>query len=380
MRNICIFTSSRAEFGILRKFIIELKKKFQVFLVVSGTHLIKNYGNTVSEIKKNKIKINKLIYYQVKKNNSEEILKNISFLIRNFSDIYKEKKIDITIILGDRYELLAPAIASTFYKIPICHIHGGEKTLSALDDNIRHAISKLSNLHFVASSIYKKRLTQLGEQPKNIHNIGSLILDNINKEKLLTKEQIQKILNFNFKKSNFLVTLHPETHLSKKLNLKNLKILLNSLKLFPNSLFLFTSSNADVLGLEYNSIIKNFCKTNSKNTLFKYSLGSKLYLSFAKLSNGVIGNSSSGVIEIPSLGIRTLNLGQRQCGRVFAKSIISINFNKKKIIDNIKKLVSIKKLKFKNPYYKKNSITRAINILSRFDHKKSLIKNFNDIY
>ena len=189
-----------------------------------------------------------------------------------------------------------------------------------------------------------------------------------------------KILNFNFKKSNFLVTLHPETHLSKKLNLKNLKILLNSLKLFPNSLFLFTSSNADVLGLEYNSIIKNFCKTNSKNTLFKYSLGSKLYLSFAKLSNGVIGNSSSGVIEIPSLGIRTLNLGQRQCGRVFAKSIISINFNKKKIIDNIKKLVSIKKLKFKNPYYKKNSITRAINILSRFDHKKSLIKNFNDIY
>ena len=380
MKKICIFTSSRAEFGILHKLIIHLKKNFDVYLIVSGTHLLRSFGKTVNEINSSKIKINKVIKYQIKKNDSQELLINISFLIKKLSKNFKKKKLDLVIILGDRYELLAPTIVATFHRIPICHIHGGEKTLTAIDDNIRHSISKMSSLHFVATSTYKKRLIQMGEQPASVHNIGSLMLDNLRKKKFLSKKNIEKKLKTNLESKNFLVTIHPETHLTDKQNLKNLKTLLESIKYFSDYKFIFTSSNSDILGAKYNSMIKNFCKKNQKKRFFKNSLGSDLYLSLAKISDGVIGNSSSGIIEVPSLGVRTINLGKRQFGRDSSKSVININFNRYKIIDNIKKIVKLKKtFKFKNPYYKPNSVNNAVKILSKFNYKKSLIKKFYDI-
>jgi|LakMenE18May11ns_1017448.scaffolds.fasta_scaffold9845476_2 UDP-hydrolysing UDP-N-acetyl-D-glucosamine 2-epimerase len=381
MINICFFTSSRAEYGILKNLIVRLKKdkKLKIYIVVTGSHLSKFFGNTIDEIKNDKINIDKLINFKIKKNNPKEILENMSGILREFSYFYEKKKIDLLIVLGDRVELLPPVIASLLYKIPVCHIHGGEKTLSAIDDNVRHAISKLSFFHLVSTRESKKRLIQLGENKKNIFNIGSLMLDSYKKKFFLSPEKIQKAILRPLKKVNFLITIHPETHLSKIENIRNLKILLSSLSKFPDYLFVFTATNSDVLGVIYNETIKKFVKKNPTNCLFIKSMGSLLYLSFANISNGVLGNSSSGIIEIPSLGVTTLNLGMRQTGRVASKSIINCNFDKNKICHNIKKMSYMKKCLRKNPYYKKNSISNAVKIITKFNYKKNLIKNFHDI-
>jgi UDP-hydrolysing UDP-N-acetyl-D-glucosamine 2-epimerase len=382
MINICFFTSSRAEYGILKNLIVRLKKnkKFKIYLVVTGTHLSKFFGNTINEIKGDKIKIDKLINFKIKKNNPKEILENLSGILKEFSHFYEKKKIDLLVVLGDRVELLPPVIASLLYKIPVCHIHGGEKTLSAIDDNVRHVISKLSFFHLVSTNEYKKRLIQLGENKKNIFNIGSLMIDSYQRNFFLSREKIQEAIPKPLKKVNFLVTIHPETHLSKIENIRNLKILLSALSKFSDYLFIFTATNSDVLGIIYNDTIKKFVKKNSKNCLFIKSMGSSLYLSYAKISNGVIGNSSSGIIEIPSLGVPTLNLGMRQTGRIASESIINCNFDKNKICQNIRKMSFMKKRLYKNPYYKKNSTSNAVEIIKKFNYKKNLIKNFHDIF
>jgi GDP/UDP-N,N'-diacetylbacillosamine 2-epimerase (hydrolysing) len=382
MINICFFTSSRAEYGILKNLIVRFKKnkKFKIYLVVTGSHLSEFFGNTINEIKNDKIKIDKLINFKIKKNNPKEILENLSGILKEFSHFYEKKKIDLLIVLGDRIELLPPVIASLLYKIPVCHIHGGEKTLSAIDDNVRHAISKLAFFHLVSTNEYKKRLIQLGEKKKNIFTIGSLMIDSYQRNFFLSREKIQEAILKPLKKVNFLVTIHPETHLSKIENIRNLKILLSVISKFSDYLFIFTATNSDILGIIYNDTIEKFVTKNSKNCLFIKSMGSSLYLSYANISNGVIGNSSSGIIEIPSLGVPTLNLGMRQAGRIASKSVINCNFDKNKIRRNIRKMSFMKKCLYKNPYYKKNSTSNAVEIIKKFDYKKNLIKNFHDIF
>lgn len=381
MINICFFTSSRAEYGILKNLIVRLKKnkKFKIHLVVTGSHLSKFFGNTINEIKNDEIKIDKLINFKIKKNNPKEILENLSGILKEFSDFYEKKKIDLLIVLGDRVELLPPVITSLLYKIPVCHIHGGEKTLSAIDDNVRHAISKLSFFHLVSTNEYKKRLIQLGENKKNIFNIGSLMIDSYQRNFFLSRKKIREAIPKPLKKVNFLVTIHPETYLSKIENIRNLKILLSAITKFSDYLFIFTATNSDILGIIYNNTIEKFVTKNSKNCLFIKSMGASLYLSYANISNGVIGNSSSGIIEIPSLGVPTLNLGMRQTGRIASESIINCNFDKNKICQNIRKMSLMKKYLYKNPYYKKNSTSNAVKIIKKFKYKKNLIKNFHDI-
>ena len=267
------------------------------------------------------------------------------------------------------------------FGIPIAHLHGGEVTESSYDESFRHSISKLSQIHFSSTETYRKRIIQLGESSKNVHHIGTVGLEDIKNFAFISKKNIENKLKFKFNKKSLLITLHPETLRREKIK-ENCKIVLSALKKLKNTTLIFTMPNNDVQSNQITKQIKIFCNKN-KNAFFFKSLGRKLYLSCAKNVDAVLGNSSSGVIEVPSLNKPSINIGKRQYGRVKSKSIISCDFNKFQILRSIKKVYSNKfssKLKkFKNPYYKKNSIQNVINVIKSTRLDKILIKKFYDI-
>lgn len=378
-KKIWIITGNRSEYFLLENLIHKLKKieKYDSVLVVTGSHFLRKYGYTYSQIKKNiqikKIKIN------LDSDSREKILIFMSKLMQKFSKEMSKGKPDLIILLGDRYEIFALATCATILKIPIAHIHGGEITEGAFDDQIRHAITKLSHLHFVTTEKYKKRILQMGENKKNIYNVGSLGVENIKRIKFLKKNVIEKKLKFNLNKKNLLISFHPVT-----LDQKNETIipLLNSLHKLKDTNLLFTSPSADPGS---NTIIKEIKKFVSKNENSKFypSLGQQLYFSCVKIFDGVIGNSSSGIIEVPSLKKGFINIGNRQKGRVASKSVISCKNNEVSIDFALKKLLSQRfneNLKsIKNPYYKKNTSNMILNVLKRTSFKNLPYKIFSDL-
>ena len=211
--KVCIITSTRADFGLFKNLIVEIKKNknFLMKVIASGTHFSKKYGYTYKEIKENKIKIDRKIICKFNSDNPEGISQVMSKCILESSKIFKNLKPDLLIVLGDRYEILASTISAHLYRIPVAHIHGGELTQGAIDDAFRHSITKMSHIHFVANAIYKKRVVQLGESPKNVYVVGGLGVDSISKTNLLTKNELEKKFNFKFNTVNFLVNFQPET-------------------------------------------------------------------------------------------------------------------------------------------------------------------------
>lgn len=352
MKNIGIFTSSRSDYGILSKIIdlFEKSKNYNLKLFVCGSHLSKSYGNTIDEIKKNKISnLIKLKNINIK-NKDIDVSKSYINLTNNFFQKIKLKKnsIKLIILLGDRYELLPIANLCFLEGIKIVHIHGGELTEGAIDNFIRNSVSMLSIYHMVATKKSKKRLIDFGINKKNIFLIGALGLEGIS-ENLLSKSSLENKLKFNFYKQNIMITYHPETILIKN-NIKNLKSLLNALKFFKKTRLIFTAPGADMKSLYIKKKILNFVKKN-KNSIYFDSLGHSDYLSILNNCDLSVGNSSSGIIEAPSLNIFSLDIGNRQKGRERSKSVINIKFNKKLIIFNIKKYLRKNKLKkINNPY------------------------------
>jgi len=382
MKNICVITGSRADYGLLKKLIkkIDKERNFNLKLLVTGSHLSEEFGNTFSEIKDDGIKISDKVEIVLSSDTPSSVCNSMGLATILFSKSFKLHNPDAVIILGDRYELLSAASSALIHNIPIIHLHGGEKTTGAFDDAIRNAITKMSNLHFVTNNEYKKRIIQMGENKKNVFNVGGFGAEAIKNINMYTKKQIQEKLNFKFYYQNILITFHPETHDINN-SKKSINIILNALNNFKEIKFIFTLSNADPEGRIINKQIINYVSKNNNCSYF-YSLGQKMYYSVLNNIDCVLGNSSSGILEAPSFKIGTINIGNRQHGRVQAKSVINSNLNIYDIKTAIKKSLT-KKFKsslknLKSPYYKPNTSENVIKILKKIK-KIDTLKEFTDI-
>ncbi len=381
--KICIVTGSRAEFFILKNLIIKIQKNKKFFhsLLVTGSHNSKFFGNTIKDIKKEKIFIKNVIDLNIKGDKASDIAKYFSIGIQKFSKRFLEIRPDFLLVLGDRYEIYSAVIAAYLCQIPIGHIYGGETTEGSLDEGIRHSITKLSNIHFVSTKKYFDRVKQLGENPRHIFNVGSMGIESIKNHKLLKKKDLEKLLNFKFNEKNILMTFHPETTKSKKENILNLKKCLNCLKKLNKTSILITMPGADHNYKMIYSILKKFTKKNKNAFLYK-SLGHDYYFSICRIVDLMIGNSSSGIIEMPTFKKPTINLGTRQLGRIQAKSVLNVDFEENKISSAIKKAFSAKFIKsiskINNPYEKNNSSDKILKVLSTINLKKLKTKKFFD--
>ena len=342
-KKVLIFTGSRADYGLLKNLIFKIKseKKINCEVAAGSAHYSKYYGSTFKEIEKDKIKIN----YSVKKNfdnlSHENIIDYISKTLPEFKKIIKKSLPDLVVVLGDRFEVFSFTQAAFFLKVPIAHIHGGEVTSGAFDDNIRHSITKFSNFHFATHNIYKKRLIQLGENPKTIFLVGSPGLENFKKIKLIKKNKLFKEFSLNKNKKTILVTFHPETNSNIDYN-KQINILLESIRIFKKENFIFTFNNSDPHGYFFLKKINKYIKTKKNIKIFS-SLGAEKYLNLLKNVDLIMGNSSSGVIEAPVAQVPTLNIGIRQKGRVMYNSVFNCKLKTKEIQDSIFRILYRKK-------------------------------------
>lgn len=370
-KKILVFTGSRADFGILKPLILRIKREklLKLFLFAGPHHFQKKTGFTGREIKKNKLKIDYSQKYLFKNLSEKEILNYCGISLFAFSKIFNKYKPDLIILLGDRYEVFIFCIVAFFFNIPVAHIHGGEITSGAIDDALRHSITKMSNIHFVCHKDYKKRVIQLGENPKTVFNFGSLALEAIKSKKMIKKKVLFKKYKIPIDKKTILITFHPET--KSKIHIKKqIKILLNSIKKINESFIIFTNNNFDTFGNYFIQEISNFCKKNNNSKIIK-SLGFDEYHNFVFNVDLVLGNSSSGVIEVPMMKTPTLNIGERQRGRVFSKSIFQVDLNSKLINKKINFIFSKKEKNiFENKFYKKDTSLNMVREIKKFVFKK----------
>lgn len=331
MKRISILTATRAEYGLLKSVIKKLQEvsEFDVRVVVTGAHLSPEFGLTYEEIEKDGIAIDEKIEILLSADTPSSISKSMGLAMISFADYFSKLKPDMLVVLGDRYETLAVCCAAMNEKIPIAHLYGGETTEGAVDECIRHAITKLSYLHFTSTEEYRRRVIQLGEQPDRVFTVGAIGIENILKEKLLSKEELESAINFKLDKPYAVVTFHPVT-LEDNNSVKQFGDLLEVCKKYKDMKFIFTKANADADGRVINKLIDEFIESNS-NAMASTSLGMLRYLSALKYSSMVIGNSSSGLLEAPSFKIPTINIGDRQKGRLQANSVINCKPNKNEI-------------------------------------------------
>ncbi len=383
MKKICIITGTRAEYGLLRWVMEEIisSPKLDLQLIVTGMHLSPEFGLTSNMIEKDGFFINHKVEMLLSSDTTIGITKSIGLGIIGFADALNNLKPDMIVLLGDRFEAFAAATSAMVSRIPIAHIHGGEATEGLIDEAIRHSITKMSHLHFVSTEKYKQRVVQLGEQPKRVFNVGALGIDNIYKLKLIKKKEVESILNFKFLKKNLLITFHPVT-LENNTSRSQIKEIIEALKEFPKIGLIFTMPNADTNGRAIYEMIEEFCKTHL-NAKAYVSLGQLKYLSCMKYIDGILGNSSSGIIEAPSFKKGTINIGDRQNGRLMANSVINCNPKKKEIVASINLLFSEKfKHSLKNvinPYAKKDTSKNIVRGLEKINFAPLLKKQFNDI-
>ena len=316
-----MLTGTRAEYGLLKPIIgrIQADKDLELCLLVTGAHLEDKFGYTYEEIKNDGFHIDYEIPMQLHSDCPKGILDSMALELQGISDIFEKEKIDMLILLGDRYEILVAAMCALINRVPIAHIHGGELTEGAIDDGIRHAVTKLSALHFVSTDTYRQRVIQMGELPEKVKNVGALGIENIHKVTFLTKEELTEKFGVKWKKPIIMVTFHPVT-LENNTSEMQINSLLNVLKKNSQYSYVFTYANADTDGAIINKSIEEFVEGQSDCYVFK-SMGQVGYLSMLNNAVAVVGNSSSGIIEAPSFRIPTINIGDRQKGRVRAKSV-----------------------------------------------------------
>ena len=378
--NILIVTSTRADFSLLKNLYKKLNASYTTKMLVTGTHLSKAYGYTIKEIKKSKINIYNTINWKSFSDNEINISRNFSKTLEQITAIFKKDKFDLLILLGDRYEILAAAISAHLSRVPIAHLHGGEVTGGVIDDAFRHSITKLSQIHFVANDTYKKRVIQLGEAPERVHNVGALGVENIKKKNFLKKNALEKKLGICFLKRVIVINFHPET-LKPNFAKLQIDILLSSLEKLKDTSLIFTMSGMDVESDVIKKNIKNFIKKN-KNAHFYKSLGYELFFSLLSHIDFMIGNSSSGIFEMPYFNKITINLGDRQKGRVKAKSIVNVEITKSAITNSINdfydgKYNSLLK-NLKKPFGKGETTNKIVGIIKKTNFNDILIKKFND--
>ncbi len=382
-RKICIVTGSRADYGLLYWLIkeVEKDKNLKLQLIATGMHLSSKYGSTYKEIEKD-FKIDKKINISLSSDTSEGISRSMGIAQIAFSKAYNKLKPDIVVVLGDRFEIFSAVSSAMISRIPIAHIHGGEATEGLMDEAIRHCITKMSHIHFTATDEYSKRVIQLGEAPNKVFNVGGTGIENIKRLKFLTKEEFEKSIKFKLNIKNILVTFHPVT-LENKTSKKHFQEILNSLDELKDTNIIFTKANSDVDGKIINQMIDQYTKKNLDKSISVASLGQLNYLSALQHIDVIIGNSSSGISEAPSFKIGTINIGDRQNGRIKAKSVVDCLSNKKDINRAIKKVYSdeFKNLlkNVKNPYGNGHSSKKIIKVLKTVKLDNILKKNFFNI-
>lgn len=383
-KKIAVITATRAEYGLLRPLVEELMKEceFDCKLIVTGTHLLQRYGKTVQFIKNDGIPIQ----YEVpimdeEENNQCDI---IAEGLKKFSWIYEKEKYDAIIVLGDRYELYGFCIPALMQRIPIIHIHGGEKTEGAVDEKIRHSITKMASIHFPSIEEYAKRIIQMGENPKYVYSVGALGIDNVLKLPLLEKEKLEQELDIDFAQNIAIVTFHPVTLDGVTDAKKQAQIVFRTL-VRMNLFLVVTMPNSDMGGDDITQIILDYAKEYPDKIKFIKSLGQIRYLSCLKYASIVIGNSSSGIIETASFRIPTVDIGDRQRGRMKPQNVIHCECEERDIEASVERGLSEQFRKqisnYINPYGDGKTATRMVNILKgmNWDDTRLIKKEFYDI-
>ena len=336
MKKIAVFTGTRAEYGLLYWLIkdIQSDEELELQLLVSGTHLSPEFGNTYTQIEQDGFSIDEKIEIVLSSDTAVGVAKSMGLGVLGFTDALNRLKPDALVILGDRFEALAAAQTAMILRIPIVHLHGGEVTEGAYDDAIRHAITKLSYLHCTSTNEYRNRVIQLGESPARVKNIGAIGLDHLLRSNFMTVSELSKSLSFSLTKPFLLVTYHSVT-LADEEPEATFQALLESLNVFNEYQVILTYPNADDGGRRIIPLLENYAKNSPDRVLAIPSLGQERYLSAVKHSAAVIGNSSSGIIEVPSFDVATINIGMRQKGRLSAKSVIHCKPFKNDIVNAI---------------------------------------------
>lgn len=341
MRKICVVTGTRAEYGLLYWLMKEIQSDtdLQLQLIVTGMHLSPEFGLTYRTIEEDGFIIDAKVEMLLSSDTPVGIAKSIGLGVIGFADALDRLKPDVMVVLGDRYEILATTQAALVGRIPVAHIHGGETTEGAIDESIRHAITKMSHLHFVAAEPYRTRVIQLGEHPDTVFNVGALGIENIKRLQLLDRSQLEQSIDFELGTSCFLVTYHPAT-LGAVEPAAAMQALLDALDLFPDAKIIFTKPNSDTDGRFLIQMIDEYALLNKDRVAVFTSMGQVRYLSALQLVDAVIGNSSSGIIEAPACNIPTVNIGDRQSGRLKAASIIDCQETTESIVKAISKALS----------------------------------------
>ncbi|MBE9829528.1 UDP-N-acetylglucosamine 2-epimerase (hydrolyzing) [Campylobacter concisus] len=383
MRKICVVTSTRAEYGLLYWLLkeIEADSELELQLIVTGMHLSPEFGLTYKEIEK-EFKIDKKIEILGSSHSKLDICTEMAKVYEKFAPAFSELKPDILVLLGDRYEIFGVAGVAGIMQIPIAHIHGGETTQGAFDEAFRHSITKMSHIHFAATREYANRIIQLGEEPSRVFNVGGPGIENIKKLNLLNKDEFEKSINFKLAKKNILITFHPVT-LENSSAKEQFSELLKAIDELKDTNFIFTKANSDTDSDVINNMIDEYVSKNSQKAVAFASLGQLRYLSAIKFVDIVLGNSSSGLSEVPSFKKATINIGDRQKGRAKASSVIDVRPVKEEILAAIKRVCS---KEFEqvlkdttNPYDGGNSSKKMVKILKEIELDDILKKKFYDI-
>lgn len=384
MRKICIVTGSRAEWGLLsglaRKIADDPELELQI--IATNMHLSPEFGLTYREIERQGFRINRKVEMLLSSDSANATGKSVGLATIGFADAYEELAPDMLLVLGDRYEILAAVTAALFYKIPVAHLHGGEVTEGAYDDAIRHAITKMSHLHFTSTEEYRRRVIQLGEQPERVFHVGAIGIDNIRHIALLDKKVLEEQLDFPFDRKTVLVTYHPETLDAIPVE-EQFRNLLEALDDRQDIRILFTLPNSDTGGRIIVRMIEEFVARNKQRARAYTSLGQLRYLSALRFVAAVVGNSSSGILEVPSFGKPTLDIGNRQKGRLAANSVVHCGVSGAEISEGLNRVLSDAFAKqtacVQNPYEKEDSALEILKILKNYPLDGIVQKTFYDI-
>lgn len=381
MRKICVITGSRAEYGLLSGLMRAIKEdeSLELQVIATNMHLSSEFGLTYKEIERDGFFINKKVEMLLSSDTANATTKSVGLATIGFADAYEDLKPDMIVVLGDRYEILAAVSAALFYKIPVAHLHGGEITEGAYDDCIRHAITKMSHLHFTSTEEYRQRVIQLGEDPKRVFNVGAPGIENIKKVPLMDKKELESTLDgFTFNDKTILITYHPVT-LENSTAEEQIHNLLSALDEYSDIKIIFTLPNSDTDGRVIIRLIDEYVSKNQEKAIVYPSLGLKRYLSALQFVKAVVGNSSSGIIEVPSFGIPTLNIGDRQKGRIAADSVINCGTSKKDILEGLDKVLNSGHTEIHNPYEGKNTTEDILHVLKIYPLEGLIQKTFYNI-
>lgn len=383
MRKICVVTGSRAEYGLLSGLMhaIQDDSELELQVIATNMHLSPEFGLTYRDIEADGFHIDKKVLMLLSSDTANATAKSVGLGFMGFADAYEDLKPDMIVVLGDRYEIVSAVSTALFYKIPVAHLHGGEITEGAYDDCIRHAITKMSHLHFTSTEEYRKRVIQLGENPDRVFNVGAPGIENIKKVPLMSREELEATFDgFTLGDKCLLVTYHPVT-LENETAAEQIRNLLSALDELPDYKVIFTLPNSDTDGRIIIRLINEYVAKHPGRAVAYPSLGLRRYLSALKYVKAAVGNSSSGIIEVPSFGIPTLNIGDRQRGRLAAESVVDCGTGKEEILSGLHKILSLDFCteNVRNPYEGKNTTADILRVLKTYPLEGLIQKSFYNL-